>query len=50
MYPNSIYKTHIQLGLHYPRYLGGVEFRDKNADNRGVDNRGLTVLQNSWGY
>ena len=29
----------IQSDFYYPRYLGGVDFRAKTADNRGADDR-----------
>ena len=42
--------------LYYPWYFGVVNFGLKNrgysgsADNRGMGNRGLTVLHLSWAY
>ena len=46
----------VQSDLYYPRYLGVLNFGLKNrgiprsADNRGIDNRNLTVLHISWAY
>ena len=46
----------IQSDLYYPRYWGVLNFGLKNrvspryADIRGVDDRGLTVLDISWAY
>ena len=48
----------MQSDLYYPRYLGGVDFKAKTMinkgqrilDTRGMDNRGLAILQKSWEY
>ena len=34
----------IQSDLYYPQYLGVLNFGLKIADNRGVDNRGPTLV------
>ena len=49
-------RNRLQSDLYYPRYLGVLNFGltnrglTRSTDNRGANNRALTVFHISWAY